>query len=102
MESNQTFLGYEYDGQGFHKEAVRLQVSHYRIEELAAFLVKNQSDKVVTDLSDSFVLDTFGMFVNKCHDQEFLRELLKILVPLQQVIFEDDFAETEEEGGKSK
>lgn len=97
MESNQTFLGYEYDGQGFHKEAVRLQ----GIEELAAFLVKNQSDKVVTDLSDSFVLDTFGMFVNKCHDQNFLRKLLKILVPLQQVIFEDDFAETEE-GEKSK
>lgn len=93
MESNNTFLGYEYDGQGFHREAVRLQ----GIEELAAFLVKNQSDKVVTNLTDSFVLDTFGMFVNKCHDQKFLQELLKILVPLQQVIIEDDLAEIEKE-----
>lgn len=93
MESNQTFLGYEYDGQGFHREAVRL----HGIEELAAFLVKNQSDKVVTELSDSFVLDTFGMFVNKCHDQKLLQELLKILVPLQQVIFEDDFTKQKEE-----
>ncbi len=47
-------------------------------------LHKENTDKMVmTDMADRLVLNTFGEFINRCPDQEFLQEILKDLIPMQ-------------------
>ena len=53
------------------------------LENIAAFIVKDQQDKIIFDTYNNFVLDTFGSFINQCPDKQFLQELLQVLVPIQ-------------------
>lgn len=53
---------------------------------IASFIMlkKEHVDKIVlTDTLDRLILNTFGEFINRCPDQELLREITKELVPMQ-------------------
>lgn len=53
---------------------------------IASFIMlhKENTDKMVlTDMADRLVLNTFGEFINRCPDQEYLKEILKDLIPMQ-------------------
>lgn len=55
-------------------------------ENIANFIMlhKEHADHMIlTDLADRLILNTFGEFINRCPDQEFLQEVLKELVPMQ-------------------
>ena len=54
-------------------------------EAVAEFIVENgvKSDITITDELDCLVCNTYGIFINCCPDKDFLRELLKYLVPMQ-------------------
>ncbi|MCQ1530087.1 recombinase family protein [Lutispora saccharofermentans] len=54
---------------------------------IASFIMlkKEHADKIVlTDTMDRLILNTFGEFINRCHDQKLLREITKELVPMQK------------------
>ena len=56
------------------------------IEEVAKFIVKEglHSDvKIITEEGEH-LLDTFGIFINKISDMEYRKQLLKVLIPMQQ------------------
>lgn len=38
----------------------------------------------ITEPDGTFVLDTFGIFINKISDMNYRAELLEILIPMQQ------------------
>lgn len=44
---------------------------------------ENADHMVLSDLADRLILNTFGEFINRCPNQEFLQEVLKELVPMQ-------------------
>lgn len=52
---------------------------------LAQFISTNGlvADLFITDPTGVFVLDTFGIFINRCPDQTLLEELKEVLAPLQ-------------------
>lgn len=53
---------------------------------IASFIMlhKEHADKMIlTDMMDRLVLNTFGEFINRCPDQELLKEITKELVPMQ-------------------
>lgn len=92
-----TYFGYTYDENGFHNGAVEL----HSVEEVAKFVYDEDNlgkDKVVTDILDQKVLNTFGAFVDKFGNQvpsEERQELLKAIVEKQQEIL--SFNDTEPE-----
>lgn len=55
-------------------------------EEVAQFICKEglTSDVRIEQEDGSFLLDTFGIFINKITDMEYREELLKVLVPMQK------------------
>lgn len=75
-------IGYvnSYDGecQVFYFEKSPVNVANFIL------LHKEHVDyMILTDLADRLILNTFGRFINRCPDQEFLQEVLKELVPIQ-------------------
>lgn len=51
------------------------------LENVAAFIVSNQNDKMLLDENNDFILDTFGSFINKCPNKIYLEELKKGAYP---------------------
>ena len=43
-----------------------------------------QGDLTITTPDNEFVLDTFGIYINKIADMEYREELLKVLIPMQK------------------
>lgn len=80
MKREEVLLGYIYGDNGLHNGAMRLKKS---LKNIAAFIVQNQQDKVITDIADNLVVKTIGSFIDICPDKEFLSELMEELVPLQ-------------------
>lgn len=54
-------------------------------ENLCAFVarIKLNERYVITDLSDNFVLDTIGNFLDRCMDKDLLQRLVPIITPMQ-------------------
>ena len=65
-----------------------LVLSGLGIQEVAHFICEEglKGDVVITELNDEFILDTFGIYINKIADMEYRSELLKVLIPMQQHI----------------
>lgn len=65
-------------------------------KSIASFIAVEglNGDIVITTPLDTMLLKTFGQFIDKCPDQEFLtKELLPILVPMQKQEAEPETAE---------
>ena len=55
-------------------------------EAITAFICSHglDGDITITDPMDRLVLDTFGLYINCCPDQDFLKgDLLPVLIPAQ-------------------
>lgn len=54
-------------------------------DRLAAFICEagKQDDLTVLTPDRRVVLNTFGIYIDRCPDQDFLHELLDILIPMQ-------------------
>lgn len=53
-------------------------------EQISAFIMKYQYDRVViTNYFDEYLITTNMGFIDYCSDQEYLKELLPVLVPMQ-------------------
>lgn len=64
------------------------QVSYFEKSpaNIASFIMLNRKyadHMILTNLADRLILNTFGEFINRCPNQEFLQEVLKELVPMQ-------------------
>lgn len=60
--NNKHYLGYLYDGNGYHNGAVDL----YGVDEVAKFVCDNiNNDKMITDLLDNHIVNTFGFFIDR-------------------------------------
>lgn len=44
---------------------------------------KNAREIILTDKSDNRILNTIGEFIDRCPDQELLKEILPCLIPMQ-------------------
>lgn len=57
----------------------------HSVKEVAEFICKEglHDDLLITEKDGTFVLDTFGIYINKIADMKYRTELLKILVPMQ-------------------
>ena len=45
-----------------------------------------KGDLTVTTPTDEFVLDTFGIYINRITDMDYREELLKVLIPMQTAL----------------
>lgn len=65
------------------------QQSYYfekSLSNITGFIILHKAiteKMVLTDMADRLKLNTFGEFINRCPDQEFLQEILKDLIPMQ-------------------
>lgn len=71
---------YGYDGK---RQAYYLENSPSNIANFIMLYNENVDKIILTDQADRLILNTIGEFINQCPDQEFLREVLKNLVPMQ-------------------
>ena len=64
----------------------------HNVKEVADFIMKHglYSDVTVTFEDNSPLLDTYGFYLNKINDMEYSEELLKVLVPMQEAVFDVD------------
>jgi len=55
-------------------------------ESLATFICDagNSGDLRIITPNGNEILNTFGIFINRCADMEFLEELKKVLIPMQK------------------
>lgn len=94
-----TYLGYVYDENGFHGEAVEL----HSAEEVAEFVCNVETirnDKIVTDILDQKVLNTFGSFVDRFGSQvtnKERQELMDVILKKQQEAVNFDLSDFEPE-----
>lgn len=60
----------------------------YNIHDVAHFICEEgvKGDVIITEPTDEFFLDTFGIYINRIADMEYRSELLKVLIPMQQHI----------------
>ena len=58
------------------------------IQSVASFICTEglKGDLTVTTPADEFVLDTFGIYINKIADMDYREELLKVLIPMQTAL----------------
>lgn len=58
------------------------------IQEVAQFIIEygQKGDVTITQECDLFLLNTFGIYINRIVDMEYREELLKVLVPMQQAL----------------
>ncbi len=58
------------------------------VQSVAPFICNEglKGDLTVTSPADEFVLDTFGIYINKIADMEYLEELLKVLIIIQTAL----------------
>ncbi len=77
----ETVIGYVYDSNGYHGDAVFFEGT---IENIASFIMTNRwNETVVTDLMDNLLAKSFiGGFLNKA-DSGIIDELRRELVPMQ-------------------
>ena len=71
-------------------------------EAVADFICAAGQDEDVriTDPSGRFILDTFGLYINKCPNQEYLKnELLPVLIPKQHIVEAQAFGSEEPQMG---
>lgn len=63
----------------------------HNTNEVADFIMKHgvNSDVTITTPLDTLLLNTFGIYLNRITDMEYREELLKVLVPKQQAIFDN-------------
>jgi hypothetical protein len=79
----------------------------YNVKDVASFIMKHgiNTDVEVTTPTGALLLNTFGIFINRIVDMEYRDELLKVLSPMQEALFEnnedaeeeDDFDEYDED-----
>lgn len=63
------------------------------VEEVAKFIVKNgvHGDVMITDVLDLPFITTYGSFINRAYDQDFLKnKLLPVLIPMQKSLMNGD------------
>ncbi len=62
------------------------------INDVADFIMKHgkYGDVNITFEDGRFFLDTYGIYIKNIIDQEYREELLKVLVPKQQAVFDVD------------
>lgn len=55
-------------------------------EQIASMIVltKESPRIVITDAGNNMILDTIGGFIDTCYDMDYLEELLKVLIPMQE------------------
>lgn len=63
----------------------------HNTNEVADFIMKHgvNSDVTITTPFDTLLLNTFGIYINRITDMEYREELLKVLVPKQQAVFDN-------------
>jgi hypothetical protein len=71
---------YGYDGEQQH---FYFEKSPSNIASFIMLYKENASQIILTDMLDRMVPNTFGEFINHCHDQELLQQILKDLIPMQ-------------------
>ena len=76
-------LGYVYRKDGMHSQPLLLDSSP---ENIAVFIARAASTPklVITDMLDLLVINTIGNFIDKCENYNYLQEVLKYLLPLQE------------------
>lgn len=83
MDSQKVGYAYFYPSNGGNREEFMISTS---VENIANYLGSHLYDAkkiIITDMVDRLILDTFGGFVNNCPDQEFCKELIPHLAPIQ-------------------
>lgn len=71
--SKEKYLGYLYEN-GYHMGAVVLKNE----DEVVDFVLNNpDKDKIVTDILDNFVLNSFGNCILDCNSQSILKKYRK-------------------------
>jgi hypothetical protein len=63
------------------------------LEAVADFICEAgmEDDLVITKPDGQRVLNTFGIYIDRCADQEYLEKLLPVLIPKQMAIDGSDF-----------
>lgn len=63
----------------------------HNTNEVADFIMKHgvNSDVTITTPLDTLLLNTYGIYINRITDMEYREELLKVLVPKQQAVFDN-------------
>lgn len=58
------------------------------VQSVASFICTEgmKGDLTITTPEDEFLLDTFGIYINKISDMEYREELLKVLIPMQTAL----------------
>lgn len=83
MDTEQVGYGYVYPHDGSERQEYYLST---RPDYLADFIaVKGmEADRIIiTDVLDRLIVSTYMIFLDRCQDEVFRRELLKSLYPLQ-------------------
>lgn len=67
-------------------------------EEVAKFIIKNgvEGDVMITDDLDRPFISTIGIYLDKVADPSYRDELLKVLVPMQKELLDDQMDESGE------
>lgn len=75
-------IGYVY-AYGGDQQCYYFEKSTSNIANFIMLYREHAVKMILTDLADRLILNTFGEFINRCPDQEFLQEILKDLIPMQ-------------------
>ena len=67
-----------------------VQKELHNVSEVANFIMKHSVNTYVTITTpvDNLLLNTYGIYINRITDMEYREELLKVLVPKQQAVFD--------------
>lgn len=78
------FFACKMEGYGSESKWSERYIIPNDIENIAAFIAGDECNNyVITTSNDEFVMSTLGGFVDKIYDQEYLKELLEVLIPMQ-------------------
>lgn len=74
---------YVYNKQGIYSPALKIEKD---IEQISNIIIKTENSPriVITDLLDNFILDTIYGYIDRCSDKKLLKEILKVLIPMQE------------------
>lgn len=69
-----------------YKDDQRMEYVFFNTPEHIAYFIGSRPDAtkiIVTDAMDRMILNTIGNFIDRCPDQDLLREIKKTLIPIQ-------------------
>ena len=74
---------YVYNKKGIHSPALKIEKD---IKQIANIIIKTENSPriIITDLLDNFILDTMYGYIDICGDKKLLKEILKVLIPMQE------------------